>query len=162
MPLCAWHNSVFSVLRKESDDDRSVAKVCLSAAMWAQQDTAHLTIPFTVQVFHHILKESFPQKTLPSKTFSHKWYARTARPQDGSMNLRRKLSIEHQVASLRNCAYLRSWVLRLCQLKVWSWRNSSLETAWRTSKFLSLSLTPSDLNTFPFLRHCTLCAILAE
>lgn len=62
-----------------------------SAAMWAQQGTAHLTLPFMVQVSHHILKERFPQKTLLLKPFSYRWYVRTARPQDDSMDLRGKL-----------------------------------------------------------------------
>lgn len=139
-----------------------------SAAIWAQQGTAHFTLLFMVQVSHHILKEIFPQKTLPLKISSHRSHfsqmCENCRSSGWLYESERKtVSLEHQVAPLRNWSYLREvthQILghRLCQLKVWSWRNSSLENAWRSSKMLSLSLTACDLNTFHFLRHCALSA----
>lgn len=83
-----------------------------SAAMWAQQGTAHFTLLFMVQVSYHILKESFPQKTLPLKIFSHRSHfsqmCENCRSSGWLYESERKtVSLEHQAAPLRNWSYLR-------------------------------------------------------
>lgn len=164
MPLWAWHNSVLK--KKVMLILCSQSVPLFSATVWAQQGTTHFTLPFMVQVFHHVLKESFPQKTLPLKTFSHRSHlsqvcedCRSSGWQHESE--RKTVSLEYQVAPLRNCAYVRQAPdpgSKAAPAEGLVLEKQQFRNCLEKLQILSLSLTACDLNTFHFLRRCALSA----